>query len=71
MYKEINVNKVMHKTLTTTNLNSKSMKFIFKSKDDKAGQTAYSNPLARLGLPRNSHGPSARWDGLTRITRIT
>jgi len=31
MYKEINVNKVLYKTLTTTHLYSKSMRSLFKS----------------------------------------
>jgi len=31
IYKEINVNKVVYKTLTTTNFNSKSMRFLIKS----------------------------------------
>ena len=35
MYKEINVNKVIYKTLTTTNFNFKSMKVLFKSAKNK------------------------------------
>ena len=35
MYKKINVNKVLYETLTTTNFNSKSMRFLFKSAKNK------------------------------------
>jgi len=35
MYKEINVNKVLYKTLTTTNFNFKNMRFIFKNAKNK------------------------------------
>jgi len=37
MYKEINVNKVLYKTLKTVNFNSKNMRFLFlnvKSKEE-------------------------------------
>jgi len=43
MYKEINVNKVLYKTLSITNFNSKSLKFIFKNFKNKNGR-------ARLAL---------------------
>ena len=35
MYKEISVNKVIYKTLITTNFNSKNIKFLFKSTKNK------------------------------------
>jgi len=38
MYEEINVNRVLYKTLTTTKFNSKNMRFLFKSRGDKMGQ---------------------------------
>jgi len=47
IYKEINVNKVLHKTLTTTNLISKSMRFLFKNAKKKGAlaDLPYCGPL--------------------------
>jgi len=35
MYKEMNVSKVLYKTLITTNFNSKNIRFLFKSDKNK------------------------------------
>jgi len=37
MYKEINANRCLYQTLTITNFNSKSMRFLFKSSKNKEG----------------------------------
>ena len=39
MYKEININKVLYKTLIITNFNFKNIRFLFKSTKNKEGRT--------------------------------
>ena len=49
MYKEINVNKILYKTLTTTNFNSKNIRFLFKStKIKKGGLTCPALHVVRM-----------------------
>jgi len=45
MYKKVNVNKVLYKTLNTTSFNSKSKRFLFKRVKNKEGQV---DELVRL-----------------------
>jgi len=44
MYKEININNFLYKTLIITNFNSKSIRFFFKSVKNKEGRVSSSHP---------------------------
>ena len=71
IYKEINVNKVLCKTLTTTNLNFKNMIFLFKSVKHKEG---WVGELVRstFGSPswQFRRGGPMRVDGFKNLIRL-
>jgi len=52
MYKKININKVLYKTLITTSFNFISIKFIFKSvnnKKERLSESHVASQIDRLG----------------------
>ena len=61
MYKEINVNKVLYKTLTTTHLYSKSMRSLFKSVKHKKRVSWRTGPFHPTELTSQTNRTNTSW----------